>query len=61
MRLMTSGRSFAGDRSRGTGIGALRALVSPGKPIHETVKYFVLAKHFVFMFVPTNIRAHRVR
>jgi hypothetical protein len=49
-----------------TGIGqpesvALRALVSPGKPIHETVKYFVFVKHFVFMFVPTNIRTHRVR
>jgi hypothetical protein len=49
-----------------TGLGqlesaALRALVSPGKAIHEAVKYFVLAKHFVFMFMPTNIRAHRVR
>jgi hypothetical protein len=49
-----------------TGLGqpesaALRALVSPGKSIHETVKYFVLVKHFVFMFVPTNIRAHCLR
>jgi hypothetical protein len=49
-----------------TGLGqpesaALCALVSPEKPIHEAVKYFVLVKHFVFMFVPTNIRTHRVR
>jgi hypothetical protein len=61
MRLITSGRSFAGDRSRATGIGRAARARLTGKPIHETVKYFVLVKHFVFMFVPTNIRAHRVR